>query len=173
VHAVAQVARGVRHVDGGRIGEVVLRVGVVTGVRRGDGLDALGQRRVPGGQRVVEFEDPSSLVRAEAIRQHDRGQHDIRLLDHLVPVDHQRVVVQQQREAVGRRAGDVPRRLVEEVVVLEMDADCLVVGDVDLLGRATPGFHLIGGQAGALDAMAIRPSGRCSVAPPRERHYPC
>ena len=49
VYAVAEVARGVGHVDRGRIGKVVLRAPVPAGVRCGDGLDALGKRRVPFG----------------------------------------------------------------------------------------------------------------------------
>ena len=46
------------------VDEVLLRAAVLAGIGRGDGLDALRQRRVAGGQRIVVLEDPSTLLSA-------------------------------------------------------------------------------------------------------------
>ena len=151
VHAVAEVPRGVGHVDGDGVDQVLLGRPVLAGVRGGDGLDGLRQRGVTGGERVVVVEDPPPLFGAEPIREQDRRQHHIGLLDDLMAVDHQRVVVEEQGIALRWRPGEVPRRLVEEAVVLEVHADRFVVRDVHLVGRLPPLRHLVVGEPRALD----------------------
>jgi hypothetical protein len=69
VDAVPQVAGGVGDVDGGRVDEVFLGGSVLAGVGGGDRLDAFGQGRVAGGQRIVVAEYPGSFRRGEVVRE--------------------------------------------------------------------------------------------------------
>ena len=63
--AVAEVPGGVGHVHGRRVDEVLLGAAVVAGVGGRDGLDALRERRVTGGERVVVGEDAPPLLARE------------------------------------------------------------------------------------------------------------
>jgi hypothetical protein len=68
---VTEVAGGVGQVHCRRIDEIFLGAPVLADIGGGDGLDAFRQRGISRGERVVVVEDPASLGRAEAIRQHD------------------------------------------------------------------------------------------------------
>ena len=57
-------------------------------------------------------------------------QHRIRLLAHLIAVELQGVEVEQQGELVPGRGGEVPHGLLQEAVVLRVDAQLFVIGQV-------------------------------------------
>ena len=97
MHAVGGVAVGVAQVEIERPVEVVEREFVVADLGRDDRLHTRRQRRVAGGDRVVVVEVAPLLLRREVLAAQERGQHDVGLLEHLVAVDDERVVVEQQR----------------------------------------------------------------------------
>jgi hypothetical protein len=75
------------------------------------------------------------------------GQHQVRLLDHLLAVE---VEVQQQRVALRRRGREVPLGVLGEPLRLRVHVEHVVVGDDQLLGRLLPGAHLLGGDPESL-----------------------
>ena len=85
----------------------------------------------------------------------EQRQHDVGLLEHLEAVDHQRVVVQQQRPLVRRGVLQVPHLPVEEVRVLRVDAGAVVVRDRHRLGRRGPLVDLA-----RIQIPGDRPAGR-------------
>ena len=103
VDAVAGVAVGVGEVDEQRLAEVVDGQLVVADLRRRHRLHARRQRRVAGRDRVVVVEVAALLLERELVAAQHHRQHDVGLLEHLVAVDHERVVVEQQR-VVARAA---------------------------------------------------------------------
>ena len=136
--AVCGVAVRVEQVDRARVLEVAQR-GLGVADRGGDhALDAGRERGVAGGQRVVVVERPPRLLLAEVVLHEVGGEHDVGLLDHLVAVELERVVVQQQRVLLRRRPREVPAFAIEEVLVLQDDAELLVARDVHVLGGTPP-----------------------------------
>src|SRR5690606_37639478 len=93
---------------------------------------------------------------------------DVRLLDDLEPVDDQRVVVQQQRALLHGRRRQIPHLPLEEVLVLRVDLQPLVVGDVHVLRAAGPLRDL---RLLELEVAheALEASGRCSRT--RRHHH--
>ena len=91
-----------------------------------------------GRERIVVVEIALLLLGRELITEQEHGQHRVRLLDHLLPVEIERMVVQQQRVVFRGRGGEVPPLLVEEAVVLWVDTQPLVLGEVHALGRLLP-----------------------------------
>jgi hypothetical protein len=80
----------------------------------------------------------------------EEGEHHVRLLDHLVPVNDQRMVVEEQREAVAGSVLQVPGLSVEEAVVLGNDAGRRIEGDVHFVRRLLPRRDLRLLQAGTV-----------------------
>ena len=76
-----------------------------------------------------------------------RGEHHVRLLDHLVAVELERVVVEQQRIAVLGRVVEVPALALEEALVLEDDAELVVARHI----------HVRCGPAPIVDLCALEP----------------
>ena len=70
---------------------------VVADLGRDDRLHDGRQRRVARGERVVVLEVGPLLLGRELVALQEQRQHHVGLLEHLEAVDHQRVVVQQQR----------------------------------------------------------------------------
>ena len=130
VNAVRRVVVQIGEVDEQARGEVFERQLVVADLGRDDRLHDVGQRRVTRGDRVVVVEVGTFLLRRELVTLQQEGEHDIRLLEHLEAVDHEGVVVQQQRAVGGRRLREVPTFLLQELRVLRVDAQGLVKGDV-------------------------------------------
>jgi hypothetical protein len=82
------------------------------------------------------------LLLGELVAEQEHGQHDVGLLEHLLPVDHQRVVVQQQREFIARCAVQIPLLAAQERLVLRVNAEFIVEWDVHRGRRALPGLDL-------------------------------
>jgi len=83
-------------------------------------------------------------------------EHDVGLLDHLVAVELARVVVQQQGEPIDRRRVEVPALALEEVLVLQDDAELLVPGHVHELCGPPPALDLDVAEAGVADEPRMR-----------------
>ena len=130
----------------GGLHEVAVGGLAVAELRGGDTLDARGQRRVTGRERVVVVEVALLLGGRELAAEQHLGQHDVGLLEHLVAVDDERVVVQQKRVVARRRAFEVPRRAVQERVVLGVDPEALVQRDAHQVCGTPPLAHLVFAQ---------------------------
>ena len=55
-----------------------------------------------------------------------------------MPVDHQRVIIEQQRILIGADSVPIPRFEVEELSVLRVDLEIIVEWDVHRIGRSIP-----------------------------------
>ena len=92
------------------------------------------------------------------------GEHGIGLLAHLVAVQPQRMIVQQQGEFLLGDRRQVQRGQLEEAVILGMDAQGFIVGQVHRVRRAKEGRqflprHAGGGQQPAGQAGLHQPAG--------------
>jgi len=130
VDAVGRIARHVGQVHQEREAEVRQRVLLIADLGGDDALDARRERRVAARDAVVVVVVGALLVGVELVAQEKHGENDVGLLDHLVAVNLERVVVQEEREVAGRGRLQVPHLAVEEAGVLGMDAAPLVVGHV-------------------------------------------
>ncbi len=148
VHALSGVAMRVGQVEEQRPVEVLHCQLVVADLGRHDGLHTRRQRRVAGGDRVVEIEVAPLLVHREAFGAQEHRQHHVGLLQHLMAVDDERVVVQQQREVFGWRRLPVPRFEFEELGVLRVDPQFFVEGDEHAVGGGVPVVELLELEAG-------------------------
>ena len=144
VEAVPGVVLAVLEVHEGGLGEVVVGELEVADLGRHDGLGAGGQGRVPDGERLVVVEVAELLLGGEGVASQLHGEHDVGLLDDLLAVQLEVGVVQQQRVVVGRGDVEVPAGVVGEAVVLRVDAEALVVGDVHVRRGVAPGGGLLG-----------------------------
>ena len=106
VDAVGGVVVPVGEVDEQGVDEVAQGEVAVADLGGDDRLHDGRQRRVAGGDRVVVLEVGALLLGGEQLALQEQRQHDVGLLEHLEPVDDQRVVVQQQRPL--RRAACSP-----------------------------------------------------------------
>ena len=140
--AVGGVACHVAQVHQQRVLEVLQSLAFPADLRGDDALHARRQGRVAGGARVVIVEVAALLLLGELVAEQEHRQHDVGLLEYLVPVDHQRMVVQQQRELLRRRSVQVPRLAVQERLVLGMDAAFFIERYVHGGRRALPGLDL-------------------------------
>ena len=109
-----------------------------------------GQGGVPRGDRVVVLEVGAFLLLGELVALQEQRQHHVGLLEHLEPVDHQGMEVQQQREFVGRGVLQVPQLAGQELLVLRMDPEGFVEGDDHALGTGPPLLHLLRGHVQGL-----------------------
>ncbi|CAH0247633.1 hypothetical protein SRABI76_03160 [Microbacterium oxydans] len=155
MHTVGRIVVQVVQVDEQRLLEVLLREFLVADLGREDRLHHCRQGRIAGGQRVVVVEVGALLLWREVVALQEQRQHDIRLLQHLEAVDHERVEVQQQRALRVRRVRQVPHLALEEQGVLRVDAEGIAVRDEHGLGRAFPGLGLIEAEIGALDELRV------------------
>ena len=96
VHAVAGVAVQVGEVDEDALHEGLERAVLVADLSGDDRLDDGGQRRVAGRDRVVVLVVGALLLRRERFTCEEERKDRVSLLEYLEPVDHQRVVMQQQ-----------------------------------------------------------------------------
>ena len=138
VHPVGGVAVQVGQVDEQRAVEVAQRQLAVADLGGDDRLHHPGQGGVAGGDRVVVLEVGALLLGAEVVALQEQRQHHVGLLEHLEAVDHQRVVVQQQRPLLRRGVGQVPHLAVQEVRVLRVDPGDRVVRDGHGVGAGAP-----------------------------------
>ena len=96
-----------------------------------DGLCHCREAGVPRRDRVVVLEVGKLDGVGELVALEEECQDDICLLEHLVAVDDQGVVVQQQRPARLRGLREVPQLPGEELIVLGVHPEGLVEGDDD------------------------------------------
>ena len=108
----------------------------------GHALDGRGQRRVAAGPRIVVGEVAQLLGSRELAGEQHLGKDNVGLLEDLVAVQHQRVVVEQERIGIGWRRGEVPLRQPEIAVVLGRDAQAGVVRHGDPVRGLDPARHL-------------------------------
>ncbi len=143
MHPVAGVVSHVGQVHEQRQAKVGHRPFLLTDLGGDDAVHGRRQRRVAGGERVVVVEVAPLLGEGELVAQEEHRQHDVGLLEDLVAVDHQRVVVKQQRIVIGRGRLEVPDLTLEELRVLRVDPPLLVVGHVHGLRRSAPAEDLV------------------------------
>ena len=96
------------------------------------------QGGISGRQLAVVVEVPLLLVRIQLVSEQEHGQDDICLLDHLVPVDDERMKVKEKLAHIGRSVRGAPLFQLEEVVVLRMDSQARVKGYLNPMGRPSP-----------------------------------
>ena len=111
VHVVVEVA----DVREGRLGPVVERQVQVSHLGRDDRLGGGGQRRVPHRAGLVVGEVACLLLWGEGVTSQVHGQDEVGLLDHLLAIELEVRVVQQQRVVLRRRPLEVPLAVVGEV----------------------------------------------------------
>src|SRR4030095_16475747 len=80
----------------------------ITDLGLDDRLDARRQRGVARGQRVVERKVPLLRLEGKRMTQQEHRQHYVRLFDHLLAVDVERMIKEQQRVVVTRCVLEVP-----------------------------------------------------------------
>ncbi|CAH0211428.1 hypothetical protein SRABI128_01981 [Microbacterium sp. Bi128] len=176
MYTVGGVVVQVAEVDERRLPEVLQREVLVAHLGGQDRLHDRRQRRVAGGQRVVVLEVGELFGIREVIALQEQREHNVGLLEHLVPVDDQRVEVQQQGALVGRGVLEVPDLALEEHRVLRMDAERRAERDVHRLGRHVPAIglrrvevHAVGhaavGLGVVLGEVAHRPRREAQVEP--------
>ena len=129
------------------------------------GHDGLHHRRKGGIPRrqpvVVVIVSPLDLLR-ESLPLQEQCQHHIRLLQDLIAVDRQRVIVQQQGTLrLTVRVIQVPDLAVEEEIILRIDPQLLIEGDVHLLGGELPAIQLgiVELVLGSQVCVVVRPLG--------------
>ncbi len=89
-----------------------------------------------GRYRLIVCIIALGLTIADAVREQVIRQQRIGLLVDLIAIDGQRVEMQQQRVFVLRRRCKRSARLFEEAVVLGMDLEGVIDGQIDALGDA-------------------------------------
>ena len=97
----------------------------------------------------------------------EQGQHDVGLLEYLEPVDHQRVVMQQQRTLVVGGVREVPQLPGEELVVLRMDAKGVIERDDHSCGTFLPTTDLVLGEV-QFGAQMLKPQRVLILHPPHD-----
>jgi hypothetical protein len=138
MQAVGRVVRQVLEVHPCRLLEVVAGQGEMPDLGGEHGLRAGRQGRVAHGEALVVVEVPLFLLGCEGVPAPVHGHHQVGLLDHLLAVELEVRVVQQQRILVRRRVLEVPGLVLQEVLILRVQAALLVVGHVHGIGRPLP-----------------------------------
>ncbi len=138
VHAMAGVAVQVVQVHPQAVEEIAQRPLRLAHRCGHDAVHRRGQGGVVRGQRLVVVE---AALRAQ--RRHvpvaQRQRHDhVGLLADLVPVEGERVVVQQQRAVAVLLGGEGPVRPAQERVVLGIDAQIGILAEIHRIRGATP-----------------------------------
>ena len=95
----------------------------------------------------------------------EEREHHVGLLQHLEAVDHQRVIVQQQRPLLRRGVLQVPDLPVQEVRVLRVDAGDVVVRDRHRRSRTSAHSS----TSRRIELESLRPSGRTPAGVSRSR----
>src|ERR1017187_5500644 len=95
----------------------------MSGLGRQHSLGARRQRGVAYGPRLVVGEVPRLLLGGERVPAQVHGEHQVRLLDHLLPVQLEVREMQQQGVLAEWSPGEIPFSVLGEVLMLLMDAD--------------------------------------------------
>ena len=155
MEAVAAVVLEVVEVHQRRLAEVVVGELEVPGLRRQHRLHAGRERGVAHGQRLVVGEVARLLLGGEGLAADQHRHHQVGLLHHLLAVEVEVGVVEQQRVVVGAGAGEVPAGVLGEVLRLRVDFELLVVGDRHRLRRVAPGGDLLVVDPERLGGVAV------------------
>ncbi len=138
VCAVAGVAVQIVEIDAQGAAEIVFGFFDETDFRREHRERRCRQRRVVHGDGFVVIET-APLGRAIELfaGEHER-EHRIGLLAHLMTEQRQRMVMDEQRILIVRRAEEIPHRFVEKRIVLRDDAEAFVVRQAHRVGSDRP-----------------------------------
>ena len=120
-----------------------------------DGVNAGRKRAVMDGQRLVEIKDLFLHLRREVLAAKINQQHDVRLLDDLKPPEIQGMQMIQQRELLNGDALNVDGVAVENLIVLQIELQFLVVGNVHVVRRALPECHFLVIHAAFLEQLDV------------------
>ena len=127
VQAVLRVAVRVVQVQACCLDEILIRLVHIPDLRGHDAEDAGGQRRIMRRDAFIVVIRTLNRFQALLVFQQEVGEHRIRLFAHLVTVNGERMVVQQQRIFVLRRVLEIPYRFAEERIVLRVNAECFII----------------------------------------------
>src|SRR5699024_4994350 len=143
VHAVSGIAMHIRQVQKQPAVEELQGLIRIAELRGHDGLHHRREGGIPRGQLVVVvIVRPLNLL-GESLPLQEQGQHHVRLLQDLIAVDRQRVIVQQQGPLrLTVRIVQIPDLAVEEEVILWINPQLLIEGDIHLLGGQLPAVQL-------------------------------
>ena len=162
MHAVARVAMHIRQVHEQPAVEKLQSLIRIPELRSHDGLHHRRKSGIPRGQPVVVvIVRPLDLL-GESLPLQEQSQHHVRLLQDLIAVDRQRVIVQQQGPLrLTVRIVQIPDLAVEEEIILRIDPQLLIEGDVHLLGCQLPAIQLgiVELVLGSQVRVVIRPLG--------------
>ncbi|MNC55788.1 hypothetical protein D3C75_1053370 [compost metagenome] len=89
-------------------------------------------------QRLIIIIIPDLIRQAELVTQQKHRHYQVRLFQHLMPVNYQRMVVEQQRIFIGWCMLEIPFFLGEKRVVLSINAKSLIKGDKHFIRRFQP-----------------------------------
>ncbi len=141
MYAVAGIAVQVRQIDESALHERLQRPSLIADLGGDDRLHHRRQRGITGGDGLVVLVVGPLLLGGELLTGQEQCQDRVGLLQNLEAVDHQRVVVQQQRQLLAGSIVQVPHFAVQEVLVLRMHPEPFVVGDRHRAGRFLPAGH--------------------------------
>ena len=142
VDAVLGVFVGVVQVHFRRIPKIPVGLLHHTQPRRHDAEDTGGQGGIVGGHLLVVGVGFTDGLQVLFLLQNEVGQHRVRLLAHLIPVQFQGMVMQQERFVLLRDGGHVPELFLEEGIVLWIDPKLLVIGQEHRLRGLYKGLRL-------------------------------
>ena len=143
VETVARVLLEVVEIDEGGLPEVVVGQFEVSDLGGHNGLRAGGERGVSDGERLVVGEVPRLLLVGERVAAHVQRQHEVGLLEDLLPVEIGVGKVQEQRVLLRPCVLEVPELVAGEAFRLRVDAEPLVPRDHHLSGGVSPGCRLL------------------------------
>ena len=106
-------------------------------------LDAMGKRRVTSGIRFVEGKVPDFLRFGKQTGEQKLSQDQVGLLENPMPVDDQRMVMEQKRIVFLWGIGKRPVGPIEERIILCIDAFFTVKGNTHSLGSLFPTLQFI------------------------------
>ena len=109
VNSVRSVVMGISQVAEERVEKIAHRHLLMANFCRHHRLDYRRQTRITGGDGVVILKVSKLDSLGELISLQEQSQHNVCLLEYLESVDHQRVIMQQQRPLVIRGVLEVPK----------------------------------------------------------------
>ncbi|MNC17609.1 hypothetical protein D3C75_654970 [compost metagenome] len=97
-------------------------------------------------QRLVVIIIADFISQTELVSKQEHRHYKIRLLKYLVAVDHQRMIIQQERVFISRRVLEIPFPLRQERIILCVDAQFLVKRNKHLAGSFLPALCFFNGK---------------------------
>ncbi|MNC26800.1 hypothetical protein D3C75_749450 [compost metagenome] len=143
VQPVLGVAVDIIQIHPYRTVEVSIGSGQIADFGGDNTMNARRQGRIVSRQRLIILIIADFIGQAELIAEQEQGHDQIGLLQHLVAVDDQRVIVQQQRIFICRGPPEIPFLLAQERIILRINAQRLVKRDKHLLRSFQPAVCLL------------------------------